>query len=146
MGLCFHLYYIPCIRLSHFIVLISEIQPVKHLNKQKNLSQQHETHHISSLKNFMLRLHRVLALVCSWGGNSGIKPKTFGFGSVFCWIGTEIIATGCRLGLPARLPQSKRETNTMVWPAGEGLPSSRCVCSACRRLRNDVCCLQRRWS
>lgn len=36
------------------------------------------------------------------------------------------------------VPQYKRETDAMVWPAAEGLPRARCVCSACRRLRNDL--------
>lgn len=26
----------------------------------------------------------------------------------------------------------------IVWPAAEGLLNARCVCSACRRLRNDL--------
>lgn len=108
-GSCaFHLYYIPCNRLSNFIVLISEIQPIKYQNKQKNPNHKHETHHISYLKNFTPRLHGILALVCSWGDNSGIKPKPFGFGSVFCWIGTEITAS-----------------RLQAWSSRSGFPSTR---------------------
>lgn len=96
----------------------------------------------------MLRLHRVPALVCSWWDSSGIKLKAF-----WAWLSVlldwkrnasqQSAGLGCRSGLPrttGRLMQS------MVWPAGEGLPRTSCVCSACRRLSNDVCYLQRRWS
>lgn len=52
------------------------------------------------MKKFMPRLRGVLALIFNWGDSSGIKLKPFGFGSVFCWIEREIMAAGCRLGLP----------------------------------------------